>query len=258
MKILITGASSGIGYEVARKLCLKGHDVTITAHTVKELNEFNKKNYLKIKSIKMDVTDKRDRDKLKKLNIDCLINHVGIGEGGSISEINMNKVRENFEVNVFSNFEIVQLFLKKMIKKNKGKILITSSLLGIIPFNFLGVYSATKASIIALTTSLKNELDLLNNNIQIKLIEPGAYHTGFNQVMLNNKYKWMEKNSYFKHLIPMIQEKENKIFNFLEQKDLDSIVNKIVEAVEINSNKFIYRAPIFQTIGVKLYNLFFM
>lgn len=258
MKILITGATSGIGYEVARKLSLKGHNVIITAHTVKQLNEFNKKNNIKLKSIKVDVRDVRDREKLKKLNIDCLINNVGVGYGGSISEIDMDKVRDNFEVNVFSNFEIVQLFLRKMLKKDKGKIIIMSSLLGIMPFNFLGVYSATKASIISLTTTLKNELELISKNIKIKLIEPGAYHTGFNQVMLDNKYKWMENKSYFKNEIPIIQEREQKIFNVLEQKSLDSIVNKIIDAVESDNRKFIYRSPFIQTLSVKLYNLFYM
>lgn len=258
MKILITGATSGIGYEVAKRLSLKGHDVLITAHTVRQLNEFNKKTNYKIKSIKLDVTNKLDREKLDNINIDCLINNVGIGEGGSISEINMSKVRKNFEVNVFSNFEIVQHFLKKMLIKNNGTIIIMSSLLGIMPMKFLGVYSATKASIISLTTSLRQELKMLNKNIKIKLIEPGAYYTGFNQVMLNNKYKWMENESYFKRYITKIQKQENKTFNLIEQKQLDNIVNKIIEAVESNNNKFIYRAPKLQVIATKLYNLLFM
>ena len=59
-----------------------------------------------------------------------------------------------------------------------------SSLIGLMPLKFLGVYSATKASIIHLTTTLKEELKLLDTNIKVVLIEPGMYHTGFNQVML--------------------------------------------------------------------------
>lgn len=256
MKVLITGAASGIGFEVAKKLFLKGHDVIITTHTVKQANLLRKKVSKKIKVMKLDITKESDRNKVKNLDIDVLINHAGIGMGGSISEIPMEKVRENFEVNVFSSFELMQIVLKQMINKNKGKIFITSSLLGLVPMKFLGVYSATKSSIISLTTALRSEIKLINKNISISLIEPGAYHTGFNQVMLENKYSWMEKKSYFKDNLFEIRERENKIFNFIEKKSLDSITNKIVEAVESEKPKFIIRAPLLQVIGIKLYSFF--
>lgn len=257
MQILITGGASGIGYEVARKLAFKGHKVIIGVHNVKQANTLRKKVGNKIKVLKLDITNANDRKKVKNLEIDCLINHAGIGYGGSISEIDMDKVRENFEVNVFSSFELLQIVLKKMLEKNNGKILITSSLLGLMPMKFLGVYSATKSSIISLAMSLKNELKVLDSNVKISVIEPGAYNTGFNQVMLENKYPWMEKKSYFKEFIPQIRDEENKLFNFLEKKDLNSIVDKIVDAVESDNPKFIIRAPILQVIGVKIYSLLF-
>lgn len=256
MKVLITGAASGIGLEVANKLFLKGHEVIITTHTIKQANLLRKKINKKFKIMKLDITKESDRKKVKNLNIDVLVNHAGIGMGGSISEIPMEKVRENFEVNVFSSFELMQIVLKQMINKGSGKIFITSSLLGIVPMRFLGVYSATKASIISLATALRSELKLIKSNINISLIEPGAYHTGFNQVMLENKYSWMEKKSYFKEYLDEIREKENKIFKFIEKKNLDSITNKIVEAVESENPKFIIRAPILQVIGIKLYAFF--
>lgn len=123
------------------------------------------------------------------------------------------------------------------------------------PMKFLGVYSATKASIISLA-SLKKELELLDVDISISLIEPGAYNTGFNQVMLENKYSWMEKKSYFKDYIPSIREEEKRKFALLEKKDLSPIVNKIVDAVISDHPKFIIRESFFQTLGVKLYSLF--
>lgn len=257
MRILITGATSGIGFQVARKLFLKGHEVIITTHTLKQANLLRKNLDLDIKVMKIDITEKKDRDKIKKLDLDVLINHAGIGEGGSISEIDMEKVRKNFEVNVFSSFELMQIVLKKMINNNSGKIFVTASLLGLMPMKFLGVYSATKASIISLATSLKKELKILDKNITISIIEPGAYNTGFNQVMLENKYSWMEKKSYFKDYIDEIREEETRIFELLEKNDLSTIVDKIVEAVESEKPKFIIRAPISQVIGVKLYEIFF-
>ena len=82
----------------------------------------------------------------------------------------MDKVRENFEVNVFSNFEIVQIVIKNMIKKDSGKIIMISSLAGILPLKFLGSYCATKSSIIMLTQVLKKEIKLISKNIKISLI----------------------------------------------------------------------------------------
>lgn len=101
MQVLITGAASGIGYEVARKLYLKGHKVIIGVHSVKQANNVRKKVGKRAKVIKLDITNNNDLKKVKNLDIDCLINNAGIGYGGSIAEIDMDKVRENFEVNVF-------------------------------------------------------------------------------------------------------------------------------------------------------------
>ena len=86
-----------------------------------------------------------------------------------------------------------------------------SSLSGIMPLKFTGSYSSTKASLINIAQTLKKELKELNKNIKIKLIEPGMYKTGFNQLMIEDKYEWMKEKSYFKEELEKIQKKE-KIF----------------------------------------------
>lgn len=259
-KILITGARSGIGNALVNRLIKQNYYIYLTVHTEKqyEISKEKYKEYSNIKCIKLDVTLESDRKKIENLDIDILINIAGIGYGGSISEIPMNKVRENFEVNVFSSFELVQLVLKQMMAKKKGKIIIMSSLAGILPLNFLGSYCATKASIIQLTTTLKNELKILDTNIKIVLVEPGMYHTGFNQVMLENKYDWMKNKSYFENELWLIRKRENLFFGLLEKKKLNSIVSKIEKAVQKDNPKFIYRAPFLQVIGAKLYQIFKM
>ena len=259
-KILITGARSGIGNAVVNKLLDKDYYIYLTVHTEEQLERIVQKykEYSNIRCMKLDVTLESDRKKIEKLDIDILINIAGIGYGGSISEISMDRVRENFEVNVFSSFELVQIVLRQMIKKRKGKLIIMSSLAGILPINFLGSYCATKASIIQLTTTLKNELKMLNNDIKVILIEPGMYHTGFNQIMLENKYDWMREKSYFQNELSLIKKRENLFFGLLEKNNLNSIVKKIVKAVESENPKFIYRAPLFQVIGAKLYQIFKM
>ena len=259
-KILITGARSGIGNAVVNKLLDKDYYIYLTVHTEEQLERIVQKykEYSNIRCMKLDVTLESDRKKIEKLDIDILINIAGIGYGGSISEISMDWVRENFEVNVFASFELVQIVLRQMMKKRKGKLIIMSSLAGILPINFLGSYCATKASIIQLTTTLKNELKMLNNDIKVILIEPGMYHTGFNQIMLENKYDWMREKSYFQNELSLIKKRENLFFGLLEKNNLNSIVKKIVKAVESENPKFIYRAPLFQVIGAKLYQIFKM
>lgn len=259
-KILVTGARGGIANSLIERLKNKEFLIYITVHTKKELIRVKEKykNYKNIKCFKLDITLENDRKILESLDIDILINIAGIGYGGSISEISMDLVRENFETNVFASFEIVQIVINKMIQKNSGKIIIMSSLIGLMPLKFLGVYSATKASIIHLTTTLKEELKLLDTNIKVVLIEPGMYHTGFNQVMLENKYDWMSQKSYFKNELDLIRKKENFFFNLFEKKNLNSIVSKIEKSVVEDNPKFIYRAPLLQVIGAKLYQLFKM
>ncbi len=255
-KILVTGARSGIINSVIDSIIDKYY-IYLTVENETQLKMVNKKytNYNNIECMKLDITDKKDREKIALLDIDILICNAAIGEGGSVSEIPIDKIRHNFEVNVFSNFELIQLVLKKMVNNKKGKIIVMSSLAAHFPINFLGSYCSTKASISMLTATLKNELKLIDNNIKIKLIEPGLYHTGFNQVMLENKYDWMNIDSYFESIIEDIRNREDIYFNLLEKKKMNSIVKQIVKAIESNDNKFIYSAPISQYLFSKIYNL---
>lgn len=258
-RILITGGRSGIIKEVIDKIKNKNYYIYLTVHTETELKIVKKKyqNYSNIECFKLDIKDVEDRKKVEDLDIDILVNNAAIGYGGSISEIDMDKVRDNFEVNVFSSFSIVQIVLRKMIEKKKGKIIIMSSLAGIMPIKFMGVYCATKASIIKLATTLQKELDMIDSNIDVSIIEPGFYHTGFNQVMFQNKYEWMDVDSYFSACLDLIRKRETLIEKYVERKSYRTIVNKIVKAIKSNNPNLFYRAPIDQVIFSKAYQLFF-
>ena len=254
-KILITGATSGIMKEVIEKI-KDDYFIYVTTHTNKELNNI-KRLYQKdknIKCFKLDITNKKDRNKIKKENIDILINNAAIGIGGSIINMKVDDIRKNYEVNIFSSIEITQIVLKNMIRKNSGKIIFIGSLASFIPIPFLGSYSSTKASLIKISECLKKELKILNSNINVSLIEPGLYHTGFNNVMFDNKYN-TDFDNLFKKELELIRKKENILLILLEKKKLDSITNKIIESLE--GDKFIYRAPITQVIFSKLYCLLF-
>lgn len=258
-KILFTGARSGIAHATIKRLLNKDYLIYLTVHNDKQLEIVNKtyKNNENVICLKIDITNPDDLIKLEGLDIDILVSNASIGEGGSIAEIPMDKVRNNFEVNVFSNFEVIQRVFKKMMKKNNGRIIVMSSLIRLAPLNFMGVYSATKASISNLMFSLNNELKLLDTNVKVVLVEPGPYYTGSNQVILDNKYAWMNKESYFSDYLEIIKERENKIFKLIERNSLASVSRVMVRAIESENPKFLYRVPLSHAIVSKLFNFIF-
>lgn len=258
MKILITGGATGIGFETALYLCRLGHDVIIGAKDNLQIENAKSKiqDTDNIEFIKLDVLNEQDRKAIKNKRIDVLINNAGIGAGGSIAEIDMKKVRETFEVNVFCQFELMQDILLGMVERGKGRIVIISSLLGEMPMKFFGVYAASKSALVTFATALNRELKMLKKNVSVCLIEPGMYHTGFNQKMINKKFLWMEEDSYFNKDIEKLKKNENRLFRMFEKTDLLPLAKVIGRAATVPNPRFKYRRPVFQSLGVKLYNIF--
>ncbi len=258
-KILFTGARSGIITGVIDKLNNKKYEIYVTVHTDTQLELVLKKYEGKknIHCMKVDITSKEDRLKLQNLDIDILVCNGAVGYGGSIAEIDMNLVRQNFEVNVFSNFEVVQILIANMIRKNHGKIIFMSSLAAIFPVSFLGSYSATKASISRLAFTLRKELKLISSKIQVAVIEPGFYHTGFNQLMFQNKYDWMDIDSYFSNCLDILHKREAFLEKYIEKKNYKSIQRQILCAIKSKECDAIYRAPFLQSALAKGYQILF-
>lgn len=254
-KILITGARSGMIYPVIQRL-KRNYFIYITVHTdseVKYIKNLYKEN--NIECIKLDIT--KDLDKLNKLDIDILVCNAAIAESGSLFEIPLKKVKENYNVNVFSNLDLIQKVSKKMIKKGKGKIVIISSLTSKMVLPFLGSYSSSKASLSAIARSLYYESKLLKSKIDIVLIEPGLYKTGFNKLAFDKKYEFMDNDSFFKSQIELIRKVENAYLFLFERRKLKSIANKIYEAITIDNPKFRYSAPFSHNLFSKIINLFY-
>lgn len=255
MNVLITGGASNIALEVAKNLSLN-NKIYLTTHTDRQCEYLKEKiNNANIICFKMDVN--KDLNKIDKLNIDCLISHAGIGIGGSILGMDIKYLRENFETNFFSNFKLIKKVYDKFEKQGHGKIFVTSSLASIIPIPMLGCYCSSKAAISMLTNTINQELKIIKSNIKISLIEPGAYHTGFNQVMINNKEKYLNKESKFYKQKELFTKLQILTFKLLEKKKIDTIVNKIVKEVESDNPKFHIKSPLLQTIGTKIYMLLF-
>ncbi|HET6244543.1 MAG: SDR family oxidoreductase [Bacteroidetes bacterium] len=257
--ILITGAGSGIGRETAIALAKKGHRVIATTHKLSqahELKDWCEKNNISLEAFQLDVTIPKDREKILTYDLDVLINNAGMGESGSLAEIPVDKIRNNFEVNVFSPIALSQLCLKHMMKKDKGSILFIGSLAGRVAMPFLGSYSMTKFALAGGIDSFRQEMRKITKNVHVSIIEPGAYHTGFNQKNVAKKFEWMNEQSYFYKISEKIKREEQLAFKILEHKSLQSIVKKIVKASEAKNPAFRYSAPFWQAAGVYLLRVF--
>lgn len=190
--ILITGSGSGLGKEAAISLARRGHKVIATVfykNQVKELIDIAANEHLDLIAFKLDVRNNSDRALLLSYQFDVLISNAAIGDSGSVADIYVDRIRDVFETNVFSNIELIQIALSKMIFRNSGRIIILSSMAGRIPFAFLSPYCASKYALECFGICLHKELKKLpNNKVEICLIEPGAYATGFNKENNEKKY----------------------------------------------------------------------
>lgn len=258
--VVITGAGSGLGREAAIVLAKRGHKVIATTEyerQSKELNILAEDRSISLKAFKLDIRLEEDRNKLSEIDFDVLINNAAIGDSGSISDISIDRIVNVFETNVFSNIKITQIALKKMIENKRGRIIFLSSLAGRISMPFLGPYCSSKFAIEGFASSLRKEMKKLDDtNIQIGIIEPGAFATGFNKENNEKKYEWMYKYSYFKYKWKDIKEKETRYWNFIEKKTFDSIINKYIRAVEDRKVKFRYTAPKTQAAFIQIQRIF--
>lgn len=252
-KILITGAGSGLGKAASIALAKRGHKVYATTH--REFQADNLKNIAlkenlndNLESFKLDITLKEDRNIVKDLDIDVLINNAGTGNSGSSIEVSIDKYRNVFETNVFSALELTQIAFNNMINQKSGRIIFLSSLSGRITVPFLSPYTSSKFALEGIVSSLKSEIKELNCcNIDIILIEPGAYATGFNQRLVDKQFTWMKEKSYFKDKIEKLKKKQYGYFKLVEENSFDSIIKQYIHAVEDKNPKFRYKAPLIQS-----------
>ena len=257
--ILITGAGTGIGRDAAFALVARGHRVLATTFDEPQavaLRAECKARKQTLEVFKLDITSQADREKALDFEIDVLINNAAIGDSGSLAEVDVNRIRQTFEVNVFATLELTQVVLRGMIARERGTVLFVSSIAGRIPVPFLMPYSMTKFALSAAGAALRVEMDELGCNIHVALIEPGAIHTGFNQSMNDRKYEWMGETSYFKGQTASMKVKEARVFRWLEARSTGSIVKQLVKAAEARRPRLRYVAPWAQGAMVRLARIF--
>jgi NAD(P)-dependent dehydrogenase (short-subunit alcohol dehydrogenase family) len=194
--VLITGAGSGLNNGAAIELAERGYDVIAGVENypqVRALEIQTKQRGVKLRIEKIDVTNKGDRRRAMSLDVDVLLNGAGIIEGGAIVDIPGENMRRQFEVNVIGPVLLSQGIAKRMIERRSGKIIFMSSVVGILSGPFVGIYGASKHALEAIADTMSMELQEFG--IQIAVINPGPYLTGFNDAGFLAPKDWDDEPS---------------------------------------------------------------
>lgn len=176
--ILITGASSGMGYETARILATEGHKVYGAARRVEKIRELEQYGVV---ALKMDVTDEASMQTAVQTiiqnegRINVLINNAGYGYFGAIENVPLEDAKRQFEVNIFGLARLTQLVLPYMRTQHSGRIVNIASVAGHVTFYFGAWYHATKYALEAFSDALRMEVKPFG--IDVVIIEPGAIKT---------------------------------------------------------------------------------
>ena len=200
MKAIITGASSGIGRDMARVLAQKGYNLVLVARSEEQLNkiaeELRKKNKIEVQTIAMDLSIAKNCIELhnKVPNVDLLINNAGFGDCGNFTKTSLEKEINMINTNIVAYHILMKLYLIDMKQKDSGKILNVASIAGFMPGPLMSTYYATKGYIVRLSESVREELKKENSNVQISILCPGPVSTNFSKVA-NVKFHLREANS---------------------------------------------------------------
>jgi NADP-dependent 3-hydroxy acid dehydrogenase YdfG len=251
--ILITGSASGIGKAAARSLIEKGYTVYGGDIQVEEnlyLNDIG--GYALI----MDVTkDEQVNAGVNKVideqgRIDVLINNAGYGSFATIENINMDELKNQFDVNVFGYARLQQAVLPHMRKERSGLIIEISSVVGEISYPMLGWYAATKHAVEAMADALRQEVSPFG--IHVVKIQPGAVKTNFPNVALAK----LEKSNIPEDYKQLAQDFKLVVEGTYRDtaESLDGTVSSIIEVVEAEDQETEYRTTYSSRMAIKIKN----
>lgn len=186
MKALITGASSGIGREIALYLSDLGYDIIVVARNELALRDIQREVKTKVEVVCMDLTDRVNVWKLhemyKNQPIEVLVNNAGFGVAGYVTETDLEKDLELIDLNVTALHMLTKLFLKDMKRRNLGYILNVSSISGFLSGPLMAEYYASKNFVLSYTRAINTELKKEGSEVHISALCPGPTKTNFNKV----------------------------------------------------------------------------
>lgn len=230
-RILVTGAGSGFGREVALRLAAKGHCVIAGVQIAPQITELSAeaaRRGLALDAVKLDVTCARERAQAARWDVDVLLNNAGAGEAGALVDLPVDIVRELFETNVFGPLELTQQVARGMIARGRGRIVFVSSIAGLITGAYTGAYCASKHALEAIAEAM--HLELAAHGVQIAVVNPGPYRTGFNDRMMETPRRWLD---------PARDAATPETLTFpLEQFDPQEMIEKMVDVTEADGGLF--------------------
>lgn len=199
MLALITGASSGMGRDMARVLAKKGYDLIVVARRKEKLEELAKELDTNVEIVELDLSVEKNcfklYEKFKNKDINLLINNAGFGLFGEFYETDLDTELKMIDLNVKAYHILTKLFLQDFIKKDRGYILNVCSSAGFMAGPRLSTYYATKNYVTKLTMAINEELRQMKSNVHISALCPGPVATEFNKVA-HGTFSIKEADSY--------------------------------------------------------------
>lgn len=239
--ILITGAGSGFGEGAAIGMARNGHNIIATAQISPQVAALRRKvadlglNNIRVE--KLDLFDKYDMAYAQSWDIDVLWNNAGYGESGPVSEIPIDLVRYNYEVNVFKPLELTQGFIKKWVAtKKKAKIVFTSSMGGLFTPAGWGTYVSTKHALESIAEAMAQELAQFG--IKVQTINPGAYFTGYNETMADTAFRWLDDSKNFTKRAVLRKTFDDLLGTPEGHLDATEMIDRMIEIVPGDTGKF--------------------
>lgn len=250
MKALITGASSGIGYDIAKYLSAKGYDIVIVARNLMALEELKSSLRTNVQVICLDLSKQSNcinlYEKIKDQNIDVLINNAGFGMFGNFDILDMRKEIDMINVNILACDILTKLFLNDMKKRNYGFILNVGSIAGFMPGPLMSSYYASKSYVVKLTQGIRKELEKSKSKVSISVLCPGPVNTPFNEkVGLKFAVKPLSSQYVAKYAIDMMFKEKliivpgfvTKLARFFSKFTPDNIVAEVVYYIQTRKEK---------------------
>lgn len=238
--ILITGAGSGFAEAAAIGMAQAGHNIIATAQISPQVAALREKaaalglDNLRVE--KLDLTDPYDMAFIAKLDVDVLWNNAGYGESGPVSEIPLDLVRKNYEINVFKPLELTQAFIRKWIDQGKqAKIVFTSSMGGLFTPAGWGTYVSTKHALESIAEAIAQEVAPFG--IKVQTINPGAYYTGFNETMADTAFRWLDADRNFTKPAELRATFDALLASPMGHMDAQEMIDRMIAVVPADTGK---------------------
>jgi short-subunit dehydrogenase len=203
--VLITGASGGIGYELAKLFAKDHHNLVLVARSQTRLaqvaDELQRQFRISVKTVALDLAEPNASQSLfaqlqhESVSVDILINNAGYGQFGEFADISLDESQGQIQLNITALTALTKLFLGPMLERRSGTIMNVASTAGFQPGPLMAVYYATKAYVISFSEALANET--ADKGVTVTCLCPGATETGFAGRAGNDKTR------LFKSLRPM-------------------------------------------------------